>query len=66
MRSILFCTSLATLAIGTIATGNAFAQQTIPPARDSWTAGTFWWLIYFFIVSFVAAFVARPLLKVHI
>ena len=36
------------------------------PERDSWTAGTFWWLVYFFVVSLVAAFVARPLLKVNI
>jgi OOP family OmpA-OmpF porin len=40
MKSVLFYTSLATLATGSLATGSAFAQQTTPaPVRDSnsWT-----------------------------
>jgi hypothetical protein len=36
------------------------------PPRQSWTAGTRSWLIYWFTASMVAAFVARPLLKVNI
>lgn len=36
------------------------------PQRSSWTAGTDSWLIYWFIVSLAAAFMARPLLKVNI
>lgn len=40
--------------------------EIVYPDRNSWTAGTFWWLVYFFFVSLLAAFAARPLLKVHI
>jgi len=36
------------------------------PQRDGWTSGTDWWLIYWFGVSFAAAFAARPLLNVNI
>jgi hypothetical protein len=36
------------------------------PDRDSWTAGTDVWLIYWFAVSMVAAFAVRPLLGVNI
>jgi hypothetical protein len=36
------------------------------PERSSWTSGTDWWLIYWFVVSMIAAFVAKPLLKVNI
>jgi hypothetical protein len=36
------------------------------PERASLTAGTDSWLVYWFIVSLVAAFAARPLLKVQI
>jgi hypothetical protein len=36
------------------------------PERSSWTSGTDAWVIYWFVVSMVAAFVFRPLLKVNI
>jgi hypothetical protein len=36
------------------------------PERSSWTFGSNTWLIYWFIVSLVAAFAARPLLNVNI
>ena len=36
------------------------------PKRQSWTAGSDSWLIYWFAASMVAAFIARPLLKVNI
>lgn len=36
------------------------------PTRSSWTSGSDTWLAYWFIVSMVAAFAARPLLKVNI
>lgn len=36
------------------------------PPRASWTSGTDYWVIYWFAVSLVAAFAARPLLKVHL
>jgi hypothetical protein len=36
------------------------------PERASWTSGTDWWLVYWFAVSMVAAFIARPILKVNI
>ncbi len=36
------------------------------PERKGWTSGTGSWLIYWFGVSMVAAFCARPLLKVNI
>jgi len=36
------------------------------PQRSSWASGTNTWVIYWFIVSMIAAFVARPLLHVNI
>jgi hypothetical protein len=36
------------------------------PQRDSWTSGTDSWLIYWFGISLLAAFAARPLLKVNL
>lgn len=36
------------------------------PERSSWTSGTDSWLVYWFLTSLVAAFVARPMLKVNI
>ena len=36
------------------------------PPRASWTSGTDHWVIYWFAVSLIAAFAARPLLKVNI
>jgi hypothetical protein len=36
------------------------------PERDSWTSGSDAWLVYWFAMSLVAAFAARPLLKVNI
>lgn len=36
------------------------------PDRKSWTAGTDWWLVYWFAVSMVAAFAVKPLLGVNI
>jgi hypothetical protein len=36
------------------------------PSRQSWTAGTRTWLVYWFAMSMVAALVAKPLLKVNI
>lgn len=36
------------------------------PTRYSWTSGSDSWLAYWFVVSMVAAFAARPLLKVNI
>jgi hypothetical protein len=36
------------------------------PERDSWTAGTDTWLVYWFAMSLVAAFAAKPFLKVNI
>lgn len=36
------------------------------PDRKSWTSGTDWWLVYWFAVSMVAAFAAKPLLNVNI
>ncbi len=36
------------------------------PARSSWTSGSNSWLVYWFVISLAAAFVARPLLKVSI
>jgi hypothetical protein len=36
------------------------------PDRDSWTSGSDAWVIYWFVVSIVAAFAARPILKVNI
>ncbi len=42
------------------------AIQVDYPERHSWTAGTRSWLPFWFAVSMVAAFVARPILKVNI
>jgi hypothetical protein len=36
------------------------------PERLSWTSGTNWWLIYFFIASMVFALFFNPFLKVKI
>jgi hypothetical protein len=36
------------------------------PERASWTSGSDSWLIYWFLVSLLAAFAARPLLKVNL
>jgi hypothetical protein len=36
------------------------------PARSSWTSGTDNWVIYWFIVSFVAGFCLRGVLKVNL
>jgi len=36
------------------------------PDRLSWTSGTDWWLIYFFIASMVSALILRPFMKVRI
>jgi hypothetical protein len=36
------------------------------PERDSWTSGSDYWIVYWFAVSLVAAFAAKPLLKVNI
>jgi hypothetical protein len=36
------------------------------PARAAWTYGTKTWLIYWFIVSLVAAFAVKPIFKVNI
>ncbi|MDP6379777.1 MAG: hypothetical protein QF662_00410 [Phycisphaerae bacterium] len=36
------------------------------PVRSSWTSGTDWWMIYFFVASMVFALIAKPFLKVKI
>ena len=36
------------------------------PDRVSWTSGTDWWLVYFFIASLVFALVFKPFLNVKI
>jgi uncharacterized membrane protein (DUF106 family) len=36
------------------------------PDRLSWAGVTVWWLVYFFVVSMVFAFVFKPFLKVRI
>ena len=36
------------------------------PDRISWTSGTNWWVIYFFVISMVFAFIFKPFLKVRI
>jgi hypothetical protein len=36
------------------------------PERNSWTSGTNSWVVYWFVVSLVAAFAVRPILKVNI
>jgi uncharacterized membrane protein (DUF106 family) len=38
----------------------------IYPDRLSWTSGTNWWLVYFFIASMVFAFIFKPFLNVKI
>jgi hypothetical protein len=40
--------------------------EVVYPERSSWTTGSSTWLIYWFVVSLVAAFLAKPLLKVNI
>ena len=36
------------------------------PERESYTSGSDWWLVYFFVASMVFAFLFKPLLKVKI
>ncbi len=36
------------------------------PDRSSWTTGTDWWMVYWFLASMVAAFAARPFLNVNL
>jgi hypothetical protein len=36
------------------------------PARSSWTSGTDWWMIYWFVVSMVAALCFKRALKVNV
>jgi len=36
------------------------------PPRPSWTSGTDWWVLYFFVVSILFALVFKPFLKVKI
>jgi hypothetical protein len=36
------------------------------PEREAWTTGSSTWLIYWFIMSMIAAFAAKPILKVNI
>ena len=36
------------------------------PDRESWTAGTDYWIIYWFAISMVAAFAVKPLIGVNI
>lgn len=36
------------------------------PERDSWTSGTNWWVIYFFVVSLIFALLFKPFFKVRI
>jgi hypothetical protein len=36
------------------------------PERSSWTSGTDWWVVYWLVVSLVAAWCFRPWLKVNI
>ncbi len=36
------------------------------PDRPSWTSGTDWWLVYFFIASMLFALLFKPFLKVRI
>ena len=38
---------------------------TFPP-RSSWTTGTDWWMVYWFVASMAAAFLAKPFLKVNL
>ncbi len=36
------------------------------PDRQSWTSGTDWWIVYFFVTSLVFAMIFKPFLKVKI
>ena len=36
------------------------------PDRISYSSGTDWWIVYFFIMSLIAALIAKPILKVRI
>jgi uncharacterized membrane protein (DUF106 family) len=36
------------------------------PERESWTTGSSTWLIYWFVMSMIAAFAAKPILKVNL
>ena len=36
------------------------------PDRESWTSGTDYWLIYWFAISMVAAFAAKPFFNVNV
>lgn len=36
------------------------------PQRSSWTSGTNWWVIYFFVCSMIAAFILKPFLNVKL
>jgi hypothetical protein len=36
------------------------------PERSSWTSGTFWWMVYWFVVSMVAALCFRPAMNVNV
>jgi hypothetical protein len=36
------------------------------PARSSLTSGTFWWMVYWFVVSMVAAVCFRPAMNVNV
>jgi uncharacterized membrane protein (DUF106 family) len=36
------------------------------PPRSSWTSGTGWWVVYFFVVSLVAGFSLRRVLNVNL
>ncbi len=36
------------------------------PPRDSWTSGTNWWVLYFFVASMAFALIVKPFFKVRI
>jgi hypothetical protein len=36
------------------------------PERSSWTSGTFWWMVYWFGISMVAAMCFRPAMNVNV
>jgi hypothetical protein len=36
------------------------------PARKSWTSGSDWWIVYFFIASMAFALLFKPIFKVRI
>jgi len=38
----------------------------IYPPRPSWTSGTTWWVVYFFVCSMIAAFIFKPFLNVKL